>query len=591
MDPTKIFQEFGLGVQESYVWPFGQPKNPDSSLNKFIKSETENAKANQLPKYYQDLSTWVESLSGQIKIELLPLLFIFFYDSSIIMIKSSIKKDIIRGFINQYSNDFKKYYNQEITNLDMMLTYNSTNFEHKSYKVSITKTSFYTLLAYLKDQKFTIFLNILQQNVNVKIISSSTQMKRTLDNIASLSLSNESKIIYDPVVSLLTDNIIDLSNEFLIFNDMNDKKLAIFDASSERATSLYNLPRIDMEEILYTASNFINCDRLSKDSLPTCAYFNFSNHNAYYDINDSGSLLSVCAKSSITKLFTLDANIDIDNLIPSESPINERTSPEFELINHLMVPRSPVSSKKNYFSRSLIGQRSNYSAFSHDSTLLLTCGPFHYRIWSCLNSNTVIYNQTPSINWCCDWNPYGYYYAIGSSDATANLYCFDKTKPIRSFVGHSQDVTAIKFHQNAQILATASLDGSIRIFDVCSGDSVRKFDLKTIPTCLAFHPNGKYLICGDDSGNMNIWDIRMDQKILEILGAHKDNFVSDISVSKEGTIIASAGEDIAIWDFQTISSRLEIAEKPIKRTKAKNSTPRRIKFSDTNLLMVVGEII
>ncbi|EAX96056.1 hypothetical protein TVAG_265450 [Trichomonas vaginalis G3] len=599
MDQSPMFGQFGFVNQNAFEFPIDSAKNPSSSLNQFIKNQNMNNIPNEIPKYYSDLKMWVNSLSNISKPEVFSLLYAFFYNSIVVMMLSQTKRSIIKSFINDYSTDFVKDFAEEISSLTKLVNTKSTAVNYRKFNVLMTKQSLLILISYLADNNQTLLLFLLNQYVNVKIISQEAQMLR-LSNGEPVFVSNiDSNSSSDLIVNLLADNPIDLSKEFLDSVNSKYESFSILDSSKKRTFPIEKVPNVDMEQIMYTSLNIINMDRLSKNNLPTCGYFNFPKEHVYYDINDCGSLLSVCTGSAITKLYSLDVSVDLDNIVPISNPKNEKESSDFELINHFMVPRSSFTykdhfsgqMKNSYFTRSLIGQKSMFCTFSHDSSLLLTGGAFETRIWSAINSNSIISVQTPSINWCGDWNPYGEYYLLGSSDGTASIYSFNSPKTVRSFVGHTKDVIDVKYHPNANIVASASLDGTIRLFDVSEGQQIRAYSLQTTPTCISFHPSGRYLVCGDEKGGINVWDLSNDKKLLEIKDSHKDTTVSDLCISKDGQVLASVGEDIAIWDFQAISSRLEVSEKPMKRTAAKESRPRRIKFTDTNLLLCIGETL
>ena len=49
-------------------------------------------------------------------------------------------------------------------------------------------------------------------------------------------------------------------------------------------------------------------------------------------------------------------------------------------------------------------------------------------------------------------------------DRTARLWHLERTFPVRIFSGHEQDVDAVAMHPNCNYVATASVDGTIRLW-------------------------------------------------------------------------------------------------------------------------------
>ena len=68
------------------------------------------------------------------------------------------------------------------------------------------------------------------------------------------------------------------------------------------------------------------------------------------------------------------------------------------------------------------------------------------------------------------WNlklaPKGYYFVSASSDADIFLWSTNNYKPLKSFIGHSQELTCLEFSKNMIYLVTASYDLSVRIWNI-----------------------------------------------------------------------------------------------------------------------------
>ena len=126
--------------------------------------------------------------------------------------------------------------------------------------------------------------------------------------------------------------------------------------------------------------------------------------------------------------------------------------------------------------------------------------------------------------WDVACNPLGYYFASASHDGTATLWSTEYASPLRRFVGHLSDVDTVRFHPNGLMVATGSLDRSVRLWDVRSGSCVRVLGrahqhssrgsasggsgghLGGV-TALAFSPNGQFLVSGGQDTQLCVWDL------------------------------------------------------------------------------------
>jgi WD40 repeat protein/serine/threonine protein kinase len=82
-----------------------------------------------------------------------------------------------------------------------------------------------------------------------------------------------------------------------------------------------------------------------------------------------------------------------------------------------------------------------------------------------------------------------------------------ETKLERTLEGHSGAVLGVELHPAGRVLATASVDGTVRLWDTAQGSTkVRTLDFGTYgrPECLAFSPEGRHLIVGLGTGQLAV---------------------------------------------------------------------------------------
>lgn len=129
--------------------------------------------------------------------------------------------------------------------------------------------------------------------------------------------------------------------------------------------------------------------------------------------------------------------------------------------------------------------------------------------------------------------------------------CFPRQPEVFSFSGHRSTITQVEFHPVYQILASASEDCTIKIWDLESGELERtlKGHTKSINDIL-FTANGNLLISCSSDLTIKIWDLVNDYKNIKTLYGH-DHTVSSISLFGENLISASRDKVLKLWDIST----------------------------------------
>ncbi|KAJ1918781.1 Lissencephaly-1 [Mycoemilia scoparia] len=117
---------------------------------------------------------------------------------------------------------------------------------------------------------------------------------------------------------------------------------------------------------------------------------------------------------------------------------------------------------------------------------------------------------------------------------------------------HRSAITHVRFHPEYSVIATASDDMTIKIWDPETGEFERtlKGHTKTVHD-IAFSPNGKILVSCSADLTLRLWDIENEYQCSKTMYGH-DHCVSSLAFLGPDKIISgSRDETIKIWELRT----------------------------------------
>lgn len=127
--------------------------------------------------------------------------------------------------------------------------------------------------------------------------------------------------------------------------------------------------------------------------------------------------------------------------------------------------------------------------------------------------------------------------------------------------GHGTDVRCVAFSPTENLLASGSFDGTIRLWNSTTGAERpplrRTAEMRV--TALAFSPNGKILASSAEDKLVRLWEVATGQE-LEPFKGHEAK-VMGVAFSDDGKLVASCGEDgsVKVWNPATREESAKLA--------------------------------
>jgi len=120
-----------------------------------------------------------------------------------------------------------------------------------------------------------------------------------------------------------------------------------------------------------------------------------------------------------------------------------------------------------------------------------------------------------------------------------------------SLNGHNQGVWSVRFSPDGTLLASGSIDKTVKLWDVKTGSEIASLLHNDIIMDCSFSPDGLLLAAASNDGTITLWNVKTGTEIKTLKG-HRQTIWSS-SFSHDGVLLASGSEDksVKIWDVRT----------------------------------------
>jgi WD40 repeat protein len=143
----------------------------------------------------------------------------------------------------------------------------------------------------------------------------------------------------------------------------------------------------------------------------------------------------------------------------------------------------------------------------------------------------------------------GQFLASGSVDKTVKIWDLGTGELVLTLSGHTREVWAIAISPDGKTLASGSGDRTIKLWDMAAGELLHTLSGHSAQvSALAFSPDGQTLASGSYDAKIKLWDTDTGTE-LRTLDGHTD-WVTALAFRPNGQTLASASADrtVKLWD-------------------------------------------
>ena len=147
-----------------------------------------------------------------------------------------------------------------------------------------------------------------------------------------------------------------------------------------------------------------------------------------------------------------------------------------------------------------------------------------------------------------DFSPVENLLATAGLDGTARLWDAESGRELRR-LRHQETVVVVQFSPDGQMLATASYDGTARLWDTHSGKELVRLPHDDALREVEFSSSGNYVATASRSGSTRVWSTATGEELAQV---DSENKVAGIRFGPHEKLLAvfDGSTDTTLWDWK-----------------------------------------
>ncbi|MBV6438122.1 MAG: WD40 repeat domain-containing protein [Phototrophicaceae bacterium] len=158
------------------------------------------------------------------------------------------------------------------------------------------------------------------------------------------------------------------------------------------------------------------------------------------------------------------------------------------------------------------------------------------------------------------YDPLGRFYAISGGEVIS-IFDAATDEPVRDLTGHAGRVLAMTYSADGMWLASASSDGSVKVWNAADGTEALTLLGHDAPVgSVGFSDDGDRLITGSDDGSVRVWDRETGAELLVLVEGEPGSAAGAFSPDGHTTAVGGSDGRVLLVDAQTGAQIAEIGQ-------------------------------
>ncbi|KAF2886710.1 hypothetical protein ILUMI_19463 [Ignelater luminosus] len=142
--------------------------------------------------------------------------------------------------------------------------------------------------------------------------------------------------------------------------------------------------------------------------------------------------------------------------------------------------------------------------------------------------------------------------ASAGLDGSVKIWDAHHSKLHKNLIGHTEQIRDLAWSNDGTLLASASMDRTVRLWDVLAGKCLRILTghTRAVFRCI-FNPRSSLIASGSTKGIIHVWDVKTGN-LIKILQRHsRFGRISSLCFTKDGSVIISGSirGNWCLWDL------------------------------------------